>query len=147
MTQQGLEAAVRGFRWLGHSDQGGRSDGTQVMVSDGYAYVAHPYSRGFSVIDCRDPRSPRAVGVATFPTPSDDDYARKGGTMGPHNVWENRPEAFQSEETIFNRPTSRSPAGDPRERPVRCKRWPHVRHRLQRRTQHSPVGGLLRCRI
>lgn len=60
MRQNGWEA-VRGFQWLGHSDQGGHSDGTQVMVCDCYAYVAHPFSRGFSVIDCRDPRSPRTV--------------------------------------------------------------------------------------
>ena len=60
MTQKGW-AAIRGFEWLGHSDQGGRSDGTQVMVSDSYAYVAHPFSHGFSVIDCRDPRNPRTV--------------------------------------------------------------------------------------
>lgn len=61
MTQEGWET-VRGFQWLGHSDQGGHSDGTQVMVSDSYAYVAHPFSHGFSVIDCRDPRSPQTMG-------------------------------------------------------------------------------------
>ena len=49
------------MRILGHCDQGGRADGVQVMVSKGYAYVGHVFSGGFSVIDVRDPRSPRFV--------------------------------------------------------------------------------------
>ncbi len=36
------------MRILGHSDQGGRADGIQVMVSGGYAYVGHVFSNGFS---------------------------------------------------------------------------------------------------
>jgi hypothetical protein len=46
---------------IGHSDQGGRPDAVQVMVARGYAYVGHLFSNGFSVIDVRDPRRPRAV--------------------------------------------------------------------------------------
>ncbi len=49
------------MRILGHSDQGGRADGIQVMVSGGYAYVGHVFSGGFSVMDVRDPRRPRFV--------------------------------------------------------------------------------------
>ena len=52
---------ARNMRILGHSDQGGRADGIQVMVSGGYAYVGHVFSGGFSVIDVRDPRRPRFV--------------------------------------------------------------------------------------
>ena len=51
-----------GLRFLGHTDQGGRGDGVQVMVHDGYAYVGHMFSRGVTVLDVRDPREPRAVG-------------------------------------------------------------------------------------
>ncbi|MCH7509824.1 MAG: hypothetical protein IIB68_08280 [Proteobacteria bacterium] len=51
----------RNMRIIGHSDQGGRSDGVQVMVSGGYAYVGHVFSGGFSVIDVRDPTDPRFV--------------------------------------------------------------------------------------
>ncbi len=51
----------RNVQILGHSDQGGRSDGVQVMVSDGYAYIGHVFSGGFSVIDVRDPRDPKFV--------------------------------------------------------------------------------------
>ena len=47
---------ARNMRILGHSDQGGRGDGVQVMVTGGYAYVGHLFSQGWSVIDVRDPR-------------------------------------------------------------------------------------------
>ena len=46
---------------------GGRPDGQQVMVNQGYAYVGHMFSQGFSVIDVRDPRAPRAVGYVPCP--------------------------------------------------------------------------------
>jgi hypothetical protein len=47
----------------------------------------------------REPTNP--VTVATFPTPSEEDYCAKGGHFGPHNLHENRPGSFQSSETIF----------------------------------------------
>lgn len=56
-----------GFSFLGHSEQGGRADGTQVMVHKGHAYVGHAFSNGFSIIDVRDPRAPRTVNY--IPTP------------------------------------------------------------------------------
>jgi len=52
---------ARNMRIVGHCDQGGRSDGVQVMVSGGYAYVGHVFSGGFSVIDVRAPAIPRFV--------------------------------------------------------------------------------------
>lgn len=56
-----------GFTLLGHSDQGGRLDGTQLMVADGFAYVGHAFSKGFSVIDVRDPRKPETVEYVAAP--------------------------------------------------------------------------------
>ncbi len=56
-----------GFSFLGHSDQGGRPDGCQVMVHEGYAYVAHAFAGGFSVIDVRDPRNPQPVQFVPAP--------------------------------------------------------------------------------
>ena len=53
--------ATRNMRIIGHTDQGGRGDGQQVMVKDGYAYVGHVCSRGFSIFDVRDPTRPKAV--------------------------------------------------------------------------------------
>ena len=49
---------VRNMRLIGHSDQGGRGDGLQVMVHRGYAYVGHPWSAGFTIVDVRDPKRP-----------------------------------------------------------------------------------------
>ena len=94
---------ARNMRILAHCDQGGRPDGVQIMVHRGYAYVGHMFSKGFSVIDVRDPRRPRAnpVSIATFPTPGEADYVRKGGHFGPHNIHENRPGSFVSSQLIF----------------------------------------------
>lgn len=52
---------AKNMRIIGHSDQGGRPDGVQLMVHNGYAYIGHMFSKGFSVIDVRDPRNPRPV--------------------------------------------------------------------------------------
>ena len=58
---------ARNMRIVGHSDQGGRPDGVQVMVHRGFAYVGHMFSKGFSVIDVRDAKSPRAVNFIAAP--------------------------------------------------------------------------------
>ena len=39
----------RNMRLIGHTDQAGRSDGQQIMVRNGYAYIGHVCSKGFSV--------------------------------------------------------------------------------------------------
>jgi len=52
---------VRNMKLIGHSDQGGRPDGVQLMINKGYAFVGHMFSKGFSVIDVRDPRKLRPV--------------------------------------------------------------------------------------
>ena len=58
---------ARNMRLIGYSDQGGRSDGQQIMVHRGYAYIGHVCSKGFSVVDVRDPRSPKTVGYVANP--------------------------------------------------------------------------------
>jgi hypothetical protein len=50
------------------------------------------------VLDVRAPENP--VPIATMPTPLDRDYCQQGN-FGPHNLHENRPGSFQSEELIF----------------------------------------------
>jgi hypothetical protein len=55
------------MRIIGHTDQGGRPDGVQVMVHRGFAYVGHMFSKGFSVIDVRDAKNPRAVNYVAAP--------------------------------------------------------------------------------
>lgn len=63
MSRSALPAPdfARNMRLIGHTDQAGRPDGVQLMVHRGFAYVGHMFSRGFSVIDVRDPRNPRPV--------------------------------------------------------------------------------------
>jgi hypothetical protein len=55
------------MRLVGHSDQGGRPDGVQVMVHRCFAYVGHMFSKGFSIIDVRDPSRPRPVHYLAAP--------------------------------------------------------------------------------
>ncbi|WP_298284511.1 LVIVD repeat-containing protein [Acidocella sp.] len=71
MSEQITPAYAKNMRILGHSDQGGRPDGVQINVERGFAYVGHIFSRGFSVIDVRDPKNPKPA--AYFPA--------------PHNTW------------------------------------------------------------
>ena len=58
---------ARNMKIIGHSDQGGRPDGVQLMVHDGFAYTGHMFSKGFSVIDVRDPRNPRPATYVPAP--------------------------------------------------------------------------------
>ncbi|WP_062227666.1 LVIVD repeat-containing protein [Aureimonas frigidaquae] len=55
------------MRLISQSDQGGRADGIQVMVENGFAYVGHLFSGGFSVVDVRDPRNPKPAGFHPAP--------------------------------------------------------------------------------
>ena len=55
---------ARNISFVGHSDQGGRGDGVQVMVHRGHAYVGTRVSRGIMVTDVRDPRNPKPVNFA-----------------------------------------------------------------------------------
>ncbi|MBA5599856.1 hypothetical protein H1224_02145 [Pectobacterium aroidearum] len=57
----------RNMRLIGHSDQGGRPDGVQVMVHRGYAYIGHMVSQGVSIVDVRDAKNPRPVGFIAAP--------------------------------------------------------------------------------
>ncbi|HVY58019.1 MAG TPA: hypothetical protein VHA77_09240 [Xanthobacteraceae bacterium] len=58
---------ARNMRLISHCDQGGRPDGVQIMVRRGYAYIGHMFSKGFSVVDVRDVRRPRAVNYLAAP--------------------------------------------------------------------------------
>ena len=51
------------------------------------------------ILDVRADENP--VPIATMPTPSDRNDYCKLGNLGPHNLHENRPGSFQSEEMIF----------------------------------------------
>lgn len=57
----------RNMTLIGHSDQGGRPDGVQLMLNKGFAITGHMFSRGFSVIDVRDPRNPKPANYIAAP--------------------------------------------------------------------------------
>ncbi|MFJ5315499.1 LVIVD repeat-containing protein [Pectobacterium versatile] len=57
----------RNMRLIGHSDQGGRPDGVQVMVRRGYAYIGHMVSQGVSIVDVRDAKNPKPAGFIAAP--------------------------------------------------------------------------------
>lgn len=59
--------ATPNMKLVGYSRQDGRCDGVQIMVVDGFAYVGHIFSKGFSVIDVRDPKNPGAVKYVAAP--------------------------------------------------------------------------------
>lgn len=52
---------AKNMKLIGYSDQGGRPDGVQLMINKGFAFIGHMFSKGFSVIDVRNPRDPKPV--------------------------------------------------------------------------------------
>jgi len=50
------------------------------------------------VVDVSDPESPSVVGICPQPT---GDFCERGLRFGPHNLHENRPGTFVSEEIVF----------------------------------------------
>jgi hypothetical protein len=58
---------ARNLRLIGHSDQGGRPDGVQVMVHRGHAYIGHMFSKGFSIVDVRDAKNPKPANYLAAP--------------------------------------------------------------------------------
>ncbi len=58
---------ARNMKLIGHSDIGGRGDGLQLMVHRGFAYIGHPWSQGFSIVDVRDPVRPGEVTYVPAP--------------------------------------------------------------------------------
>jgi len=62
-----LAAASANIHLLGHSDQGGRPDGVQIMLHAGHAYIGHMFSDGITVLDIANPRAPRPVRFIACP--------------------------------------------------------------------------------
>jgi len=66
-------------------------EATADDLDDGLKYVW--------VFNIADPSNP--ISISTFPTPAEQAYGTKGGHFGPHNLHENRPGSFVSDELIF----------------------------------------------
>ena len=84
-------ATAQNVRYLGHTDQGSRPDGVQVIVHKGYAYVGHMFADGFSVVDVRDPRQPKTVAFVAAPKNTRSHHLQIHGDVllavnGP-NIW------------------------------------------------------------
>src|SRR5437764_3969704 len=62
-----IPVSARNIEFVGHTDQAGRGDGVQVMVTKGHAFVGHMFSDGFTVTDVRDPRHPKPVNFVPAP--------------------------------------------------------------------------------
>jgi hypothetical protein len=68
MNDSGLDGAIsNNVRFVSHSNMGGRSDGGQVMVERGFAYIGQLFSHGFTVVDVRDPTKPQPVSFVPAP--------------------------------------------------------------------------------
>ncbi|HEY4173774.1 MAG TPA: hypothetical protein VGM42_12165 [Rhodopila sp.] len=52
---------------LGHTDQGGKPDGVQIIVHNDHAYIGHMFADGISVVNVADPRNPRVVNFLACP--------------------------------------------------------------------------------
>ena len=89
MTVAGARA--KNVRFVSSCDQGGRPDGVQVIVHNGYAYIGHMFGDGFSVVDVRDPLHPKTVAFVAAPKNTRSHHLQVHGDMllavnGP-NIW------------------------------------------------------------
>lgn len=98
------------IRQLGHTDQGGRPDGVQIMLHEGFAYVGHMFSDGITVIDVRDPRHPTPCCFLPCPpnTRAPHLQAAEGLLLAVNsaNIW--ALQRYQSEQDYFSNPLSDS---------------------------------------
>jgi len=59
--------ASHNIQFVGHSDMTGRSDGVQVMVHRGYAYVGHTFSNGITFLHLAKPTTaPKGVAATAL---------------------------------------------------------------------------------
>ncbi|HEY6832701.1 MAG TPA: hypothetical protein VI251_09430 [Pseudolabrys sp.] len=84
-------AAAKNIRFIARSDQGGRPDGTQVMVHKGTAYIGHMFSNGITSIDVRDPRRPAPLAFVANPPNTRSHHIQVHGDIllaaNGANVW------------------------------------------------------------
>jgi hypothetical protein len=94
-------ASAKNVRHLSRCDQGGRSDGVQVIVAKGHAFIGHMFSDGFSVVDVRDALKPKTVAFVAAPPNTRSHHLQIHGDMllvvnGP-NIWAMQQYATQSD--------------------------------------------------
>jgi hypothetical protein len=89
-TSQGAAGSAN-IKLLSRCDQGGRTDGVQVIVAKGHAFIGHMFSDGFSVVDVRDGRNPKTVAFVAAPKNTRSHHLQVHGDLllcvnGP-NIW------------------------------------------------------------
>jgi hypothetical protein len=57
----GQYVSARNISFVGQSDMAGKSDGVQVMVHRGHAFVGHSFNEGITILDVQDPSKPKVV--------------------------------------------------------------------------------------
>lgn len=70
-----------------------------IVADEAMADISVEPQKYIWVMDVRARQNP--VTIATLPLPADQDYVAAGGTFGPHNLWENRPDGFTSDTLVF----------------------------------------------
>lgn len=73
--------------------------GLTIVLNEGQLDECGDPEKYIWVVDTREPSNP--VTISRFPLPDDADYCGKGGKAGPHGLWENRSDGFQSEDLII----------------------------------------------
>jgi hypothetical protein len=56
-TLKAQQFQERNIKFVAHCDLGGKSDGVQIMVQNGYAYIGHGVTNRISTLDIRDPKN------------------------------------------------------------------------------------------
>lgn len=97
----------KNISFVGHSDLNGNSDGVQVMVQRGYAYIGHGFTNVISTVDVRDPKHPKVVdtihcppGTRAFHLQAHDDLLL---VVNAPSVWSMK-EFAEDGENYFSRP-------------------------------------------
>src|SRR3954447_22540322 len=69
------------IRPLSFTDQGGRPDGVQVMVSGKTLYVGHIFSNGITLIDVADPMQPKPIRFIPAPPNTRTHHLQTSGDL------------------------------------------------------------------
>ena len=103
-------AASPNIAVLGHTDQGGRPDGVQIIVHNNHAYIGHMFSDGITVVNVADPRNPRTVNfLPCAPDTRASHLQVHDGIMlavNAANVW--AMQKYQDQQDYFNNPLADS---------------------------------------
>src|SRR4051794_33434384 len=69
------------IRPLSFTDQGGRPDGVQVMLSGKTLYVGHMFSNGLTVMDVADPMQPQPIRFIAAPPNTRTHHLQTSGDL------------------------------------------------------------------